>query len=384
MKCGRILFLITGLAYAGAETQLARLAINLKAKGWQVRIISMTRPKGYVAELEAAGIPVASLEIQRNLPDPRPIIQLAKTIRTWQPDIVHSFMVHANLFARLVRLISPVPLLICSARSTDEGGKFREFLYRLTDPLCDLTTQVSHAGLDRYIKVNAVPRSKICFMPNGIDTTRFYPDHDARMQLREDLGIGNAFVWIAIGRFNMQKDYPNMLIAFSYVIRVHPDVLLIIVGDGLLRPSMEELARNLGIKDKVKFLGIRHDIQELMNAADAYVMSSSVEGMANVLLEASATGLPIVATDVGGNSQVVQDGKTGFLVHPKDHQALGRVMVRLLGLSERERRQMGRDGCLYTEKNYSLDQVVGMWEMLYQKLLSDKRNKRSGFNAKSI
>lgn len=375
---GRVLFLITGLAYAGAETQVVRLATGLKAHGWEVRVVSMTLPKGYVVELEAAGIPVASLGIQRKLPDPQPIFHLAQLIRSWQPDIVHSFMVHANLFARLVRPMSPIPVLICSARSTDEGGHLRELLYRFTDHLCDLTTQVSYAGLERYIQVGAVPRHKIRFLPNGIDTACFRPDHEARMRLREYLGVGDAFVWIAVGRFNILKDYPNMLIAFSHVIRTHPETLLIIVGDGSLRPAMEELVGNLGMKDRVRFLGIRRDIQELMNAADAYVMSSSVEGMANVLLEASATGLPIVATDVGGNPQVVRDGETGFLVPPKDPEALTGAMVRLMDISEEERRWMGEAGRQYAEDNYSLDRVVEMWEALYQELLSHKGFRRNG------
>jgi len=375
---GRVLFLITGLAYAGAETQVVRLATGLKAHGWEVRVVSMTLPKGYVVELEAAGIPVASLGIQRKLPDPQPIFHLAQLIRSWQPDIVHSFMVHANLFARLVRPMSPIPVLICSARSTDEGGHLRELLYRFTDHLCDLTTQVSYAGLERYIQVGAVPRHKIRFLPNGIDTACFRPDQEARMRLREYLGVGDAFVWIAVGRFNILKDYPNMLIAFSHVIRTHPETLLIIIGDGSLRPAMEELVGKLGMKDRVRFLGIRRDIQELMNAADAYVMSSSVEGMANVLLEASATGLPIVATDVGGNPQVVRDGETGFLVPPKDPEALTGAMVRLMDISEEERRWMGEAGRQYAEDNYSLDRVVEMWEALYQELLSHKGFRRNG------
>lgn len=364
-----IMILTTGLAYGGAETQLVRLALRLKARGWDLSVISMTPPRAYVEELEAAGIPVYSLKIRRKILDPRPILGLVRLIRSQQPDIVHSFMVHANLLARLVRPLAPVPVLICSARNTDEGGRFRELLYRLTDPLCDITTQVSQSGMERYVQIGAVPKSKIRYIPNGIDADRFCPDPEVRKRMREELGLGDTFVWLAVGRFDPQKDYPNMLRAFSHVIKMNPNTLLIIVGDGPLRPAMEELAQDLSLKDCVRFLGIRRDMPEVMNAADGYVISSSWEGMANVLLEASATGLPIVATDVGGNCEVVEDGETGFLVPSEDPGALAGAMLNLMGLSEEERRRMGEAGRGYIDATYSMDRMVDMWVDLYGEFL---------------
>lgn len=373
----KVIYLISGLGYGGAETQLLRLALRLKARGCVVLVVSLTPPKAYVEELESAGIPVFSLDIRRKLPDPRPIFRIAKLIRSLQPEIVHSFMVHANLFSRLVRMLVPVPVLICSARSTDEGGRSRELLYRLTDPLCDLTTQVSQAGLERYIRVGVAPLYKIRYIPNGIDTVRFRPDPEARKRLREELQLGSAFVWLAVGRFDILKDYPNMLRAFSHLIQVHPNTLLIIAGDGLLRPVMEELVSDLGLKDRVSFLGFRRDISEVLNAADAYVISSACEGMPNVLLEAGATGLPIVATDVGGNREVVRDGETGFLVPPRDSEALALTMLHLMNLSGEERWRMGEAGRQYIKGNYSMDRVVDIWEALYHELTLRKGLRRN-------
>lgn len=367
-----VLFLITSLAYGGAETQLLRVALRLKERGWNVHVVSMTPPKAYVQELESAGIPVASLDIKRKLPDPRPIHRLVRLVRSWKPDVIHSYMVHANLLARVVRPLAPVPVLICSARSIDEGGRLRDILYRLTDPLCDLTTQVSQAGLERYVQVGTTPRERIRFVPNGVDTEHFRPDLHARSRMRNDLGLGDRFVWLAVGRFYEAKDYPNMLRAFSHVVREHPDSHLLIVGDGPLRPEMESLVRELGVSECVRFLGIRRDVVHLMCAADAYVISSAWEGMANVLLEASASALPIVATDVGGNREVVIDGETGFLVPPKDPEALADAMLRMMSLSEEERRRVGEAGRRYIESTYSLDRVVEMWEEIYMELLSSK------------
>jgi glycosyltransferase involved in cell wall biosynthesis len=367
----RILFLLTSLAYGGAETQVVRLAIRLKLRGWEVAVASLMPPKAYVEDLEAAGIPVFSLNIRRKLPDPRPVLRLARIIRKWQPDVVHSHMVHANLLARIVRFLAPIPVLICSARSIDEGGRFREVLYRLTDSLCDLTTQVSQAGLERYVRMGAVPRHKIRYIPNGVDTERFKPNLEDRLKFRKELGV-DGFVWLAVGRFDPPKDYPSMLQAFARVVHKHSNTILLIAGDGPLRKTMENLARELGIEKRTKFLGIRRDIPQLMNAADAYVMSSSREGMPNVLLEASATGLPIVATDVGGNREIVLDGVTGFLVPPRNPEALARAMLRIMDLSDEERKEMGERARKHIEVKFNLDRVVDLWEILYYELLEKK------------
>jgi glycosyltransferase involved in cell wall biosynthesis len=287
-----LVFLTTGLAYGGAETQLVRVAIRLKARGWDVRVISLMSPQAYVDKLEAAGIPVFSLDIHRRIPDPRPILQLARLIRESRPHIVHSHMVHANLVARVVRPLAPVPVLICTAHRIEEGGHLRELLYRLTDPLCDLTTQVSRAGMERYVRVGAAPVKKIHFIPNGVDIECFKPNLEARLYLRHELGLEGNFVWLAVGRFDIPKDYPNLLKAFTQVTREKGEVRLLIAGDGPLRPAMEELVQELGFREQVRFLGIRQDVPDLMNAADAYVMSSLWEGMPVVLLEASAMRLP--------------------------------------------------------------------------------------------
>jgi glycosyltransferase involved in cell wall biosynthesis len=367
----RILFVLTGLAYGGAETQLVRLATRLKSRGWEVSVVSLMPPKAYVEDLEAAGIPVFSLGIRRKLPDLGPVLRFARIIRKWRPDIVHSHMVHANLLARIVRFLAPIPVLICSARSIDEGSRFREILYRLTDSLCDLTTQVSHAGLERYVRVGAVPRHKIRYIPNGVDTERFKPNLEDRLKFRKELGV-DGFVWLAVGRFDPPKDYPSMLQAFARVVHKHSNTILLIAGDGPLRKTMENLARELGIEKRTKFLGIRRDIPQLMNAADAYVMSSSWEGMPNVLLEASATGLPIVATDVGGNREIVLDGVTGFLVPPRNPEALARAMLRIMDLSDEERKEMGKRARKHIEVKFNLDRVVDLWEILYYELLEKK------------
>jgi glycosyltransferase involved in cell wall biosynthesis len=179
-------------------------------------------------------------------------------------------------------------------------------------------------------------------------------------------------VWLAVGRFEIAKDYPNMLRAFATVRRQQPGAVLLLVGRGSLQGETEALARELGLGDAVRFVGVRSDVAEVMSAADGYVMSSAWEGMPMVLLEAAAAALPIVATEVGGNHEVVRQGETGFLVPPRDPEALGQAMLRLGRLPAPERRAMGQRGRDHIRSHYDLGRVAQRWEDLYREVLARK------------
>jgi glycosyltransferase involved in cell wall biosynthesis len=363
----------TGLAYGGAETQLKRLALRLRQRGWTVSIVSMLPPVAYVDELELAGIPVYNLCMRRKVPDPREVFRLASLVRKHRPVVVHAYMVHANLLARVSRVLAPVPLLISSARNIDEGGRFREWAYRITDPLCDLTTQVCRAGAERYIQRGAVPAHKMLYIPNGIETDRFAPNHSIRATMREQLGIEPMFVWLTIGRLEVQKDYPNLIYAMQMLVsKSSAPAVLLIAGQGPLREPIERQITELGITEHVRLLGVRTDIPQLLNAADGFVLASAWEGMSNALLEAASTALPIVATDVGGNSEIVLEGQTGFLVPPRNPNALSEAMLRLMALPPEQRLAMGQAGRAHVMANFDIERIVDRWEQLYLQLLERK------------
>lgn len=364
----KLIFVITGLTFGGVENLLCQVATRLKNNGWDIAMVSMTAPLVFTEELAGAGIPLMSLGMKKGVPDPRAIFRLADICREWQPAILHSHMVHANLLARVARPLCGVPLLVCTAHNINEGRRWLEVAYRLTDRLADLTTQVSHAGVERYVQVGATPRAKLVCVPNGVNVDRFCPDRVAGMVLRQKLRLGNHFVWLAVGRLEVAKDYPNMLAAFARVQKEHRDAVLLIVGQGSLEEKIAELSIKLGIAGRVRMLGVRRDIPALMNAADGYLMSSAWEGMPNVLLEAAACALPIVFTDVGGNSEIVIEG--GVAVRPGDSTALAQAMLKLMELSSGERRLMGEAGRTYVAANYSLETIVAAWETLYSGLLA--------------
>lgn len=368
----RISFLITGLARGGAENQVVNLATQLKLRGWDVHIVSMVALMEFEAELAEAQITVDCLDMRRKVPDPRGAVRLVRVLRRRSPDVLHCHMVHANLLGRLVRPLAGVPVVICTAHNMNEGGRSRELAYRMTHTLADLTTSISHAAAQRYIEVGAVPEGKIRVVPNGIDTSRFRADSDVRRQSRAQLGLADEFVWLAVGNFCPAKDHANLLTAFAEVLKARSDAQLLLVGEGPLKGQARTMADTLGIGTRVSFLGRRMNVSALMNAADAYVMSSAWEGMPVVLLEASAAELPIVATDVGGNREVVEDEVSGLLVPAHDPRTLADTMMRLMRFSKNELSLMGKHGRANTVHKYDLGQVVDQWETIYEELLIKK------------
>jgi glycosyltransferase involved in cell wall biosynthesis len=210
-------------------------------------------------------------------------------------------------------------------------------------------------------------------VPNGVDTDRFKNlPAGTRTRIRESLGIGNEFVWLAVGRFEIAKDYPNMLRAFAPIHQQYPKAVLLLVGRGSLKEQTAALVEELGLGDRVRFLGVRHDVAEVMSAADGYVMSSAWEGMPMVLLEAAAAGLPIVSTKVGGNHEVVLDQESGYLVPPRDPARLSQAMRQLMELPEERRRAMGERGRGHVQTHYGLHLVAEQWVGLYREILARK------------
>lgn len=362
-----LIILTTGVDYGGAEMQLVRIATSLKQRQWNVRIVSMLQPKAFQAELEQAGVALESLDMKRGVPSPLAFIKLCRILNRHRPNVVLSFMIHANVMARIARLFSQMPILVCSARSVTEQSsqgttKWRDLAYRFTDALCDLTVQNSEAGRARYVNVGAVRANKITVIPNGLDLDKFQPCGQMRIEMREELGADvDTFVWLAVGRLEEEKDYPLMLTAFAQVARIRK-AKLVIVGKGSQRPALEALVLELGIVGQVLFYGVTNNVRGLMAAADSLVLSSAWEGLPNVLIEASAMELPCVTTAVGGSAEVVQDGVTGIVVCERSPAALAAAQERIMSLEPQARQEMGQYARKHAQRSYEIETVVSKWE----------------------
>lgn len=369
----KICFLITGLTYGGAEFQVVELAVRLKARGWDVHLISLTKPEAHLERLSAVNIPVESLDMERGKPSLRALLKVRRLLRLWKPQILHSHLFHANLLARVGRPFYGVPVLISSFHNNHEVGRLRPKIYRFTDFLTHVSTNVSNSAVEDYIKAGAVPRSRVFYIPNGIDTHRFSRDSQARLRIRRELGLEKYFVWLSIGRFEAAKDHSTMLEAYARVTKRFPKSKLLLIGQGALQNEIRSLSTALNLSDNVMFLGTRDDVENYLNAADAFVLSSAWEGFSLVIAEALACERPVVATDCGGPSEILDNGKYGALVPPRSPDALAEAMEQTMEIPETQRRVVAKAGRAHIEANYAIEKVVDRWEALYQKIYRNVR-----------
>ncbi|MEH8161406.1 glycosyltransferase [Aeromonas veronii] len=359
----KVALMITGLGMGGAERQVCDLADQFANKGHSVLLVSMTgetinRPQSLkidVVELNMAKTPIGFIKAYW---------QARQLIKQFNPDVVHSHMVHANIFARLLRLTAPIKKLICTAHSSNEGGWLRMLAYRLTDRLCDISTNVSQDAVDISVKRGAAPAERIISMHNGIDTIRFTFNSECRVTLRKQLKLtDNTPLMLAVGRLTTAKDYPNLLNAFSMLPSDLNHVQLAIIGIGEEQDRVEALAVQLGLTARLHFLGLQRNIHEWMSAADVYVMSSAWEGMPLVLLEAMACEKVVVATDCGGVKEVL--GECGILVPPKDSAALSRGLCNGLAFSAATAKSQGKLARERVLQKFSIEAVTNKWLELY-------------------
>ncbi|MGA2113994.1 MAG: glycosyltransferase [Bryobacteraceae bacterium] len=376
---GRLMLVMTYLSPAGgAETQVVDLARGFDRRGWDVHLVSMLVPAPPLPDLTRTRIRVTSLEMQRGVASPAALARFVALVRQERPDVVHSHMTHANLLVRAARPLVSMPVVVntlhghkmYSVRS--DRSAFRELAHRFTDFLADATTAVSQAAADRYLQVKAVSPRRLVMIPNGIPLRAYEPDERARERLRRVLDARGDFLWLAVGRLEKVKDYATMARAFAIASQAEPRQTLAIAGDGSERAMLEALAEELGIAARIRFLGVRHDVTALLQAADGFLLSSMFEGMPLAMLEAGASGLPMVATRVGGNAEVLPPEQRGRLVPPQNPQALAEAILYVLNMAEGERRAIGSAARGFVFAHYRMDSVLDRWEELYARLLAKK------------
>jgi len=363
----KISYVITGLSRAGAEIQVRDLALSFKNRGHAVEIVSLTEPKAFTVEFEEAGIPVACLNMHRTRKNPGTFIcavmRLRQHVRSSRPDIVHSHMVHANILARLALAYKPEVPLICTAHNTTEGGAVRDWMYRLTNWASTLDTTISHTATRRFLDDKVFRKHKTVTVYNGIDLDQYVP----RKRVQD--GVDQAFRWIAVGRLHEQKDYPTLLDAMVLCTGATLDI----VGQGDLYETLAQQVHRLGLNGRVRFLGLRDDVPDLLPAYDGFVLSSAWEGFGLVVAEAMASAIPVVATRSGGPQEIVGEDETaGFLVSPRRSAALAAAMQRLMDLTPEQRQNMGMAGRNRVQSHFSLNAAVSRWEQIYRDLTLGK------------
>lgn len=370
-------FLITSLHKGGAETQLVRVATAMADRGWDVEVITLMPANAFAEALEAAGIEVRTLGIPRGRYDPRALAQLIRELRRSRPAILCTFMFHANVLGRIAGRIAGVPFIVSSVRNAIFGGRLSDLLMRWTDPLANITTTNSRLAGDALLARGVVHQDRLRVLPNGIDIAGVTSGAMERAELLASLGIEDPAtqLWISVARLEPQKAHEVTLHALAKLIQSGHRSHLVIVGDGAERDRLEVLTDSLGLERHVTFLGYRTDVSSLLTASDAFVLASRWEGLPNVIMEALVAGRPVVATDVGGVTELVIDGVTGFVVPPEDAVALASAMQKVMTLSDDERWRLAAAGRAHVKDNFSLPKVMEKWDALFTEVLASKRRR---------
>jgi len=361
----RVMHVITGLDTGGAETQLVLLAETRKEKGAEDIVVSLIPGGALRARLEGVGVAVHDLGIQRGRPSLAGLLRLRSLIRRTKPQIVQSWMYHADLIAAFALRFSgrrrQTPLIWgirCSDMKLANYGRGLGRTVRLCarySHLADMVVANSEAGLHAHHDLGYRPQhSRV--IDNGIDTVRYRPDAVLRAEVRAELGIGADAPLVAhVARVDPMKDHQTLLSAM----RDLPDVELLLIGLGT-----ESLAARPGWYG----LGRRSDVARLLSASDLIVSSSAYgEGFSNALAEGMAAGLPAIATDVGDAARIV--GDAGRIVPPGDAKALAEA-IRELAFEPPEahaKRCLVARGAI--EKRFSVAANLAAFEQVYASLV---------------
>jgi glycosyltransferase involved in cell wall biosynthesis len=311
------------------------------------------------------------------LSDNWPIRALRRIIRNESPDILHAHGTRAALWARLSVIgLKNRPALIYTLHGLHIAKRriplrwFYLALERFANRWTDKLVCVSFSDRKEVLDYKLISPSRIEVIRNGIRISDFVLDAKAIAAKRKEMRLDNRFVLISVGRLHPQKDFSTLLLAFKEVIKENKYAILLIVGDGPLRSSLEEETNCLDLSENVRFLGFREDIPLLINVSDVLVLSSNWEAFGLVCVEASAAKKPVIASDIEGVRETVMDNETGYLFRKGSATDLAKK-IRSLSASEELRKNMGEAGFSFASKNYSADMMVAG----YKKLFSDIINK---------
>ena len=374
----RVMFAITGLGRGGAQSQIVNIATGLVQRGWCVTVVSCWADidGSYHAELEDHGVTVLSLDFPSTRRWSSVICskRIFPFIRRYRPHVLVGFLYTGIMSTRITGRLAGVPVVISSIRNerSVRHNRRQDLLFRLTDRFVDAVTTMSHLLAREFLRRGVAAASHTHVIPNGIDLRKFDADI-CRAELRRLLGVEDGqFLWLAAGGLREQKDYPNLLQAFSILSESWPDARLAIAGEGRLRKEVTGLVEQLNLSGRVQLLGLRTDMPRIYPACDAFVLSSAWEGVANVVLEAMACSRPVVTTTAGGISEFVRDGVHGYVVPVRDHVALKKAMDRMMILPDSSRKTMGDSCSRRIREELSRDRIVDMWEDLFKRMLNKK------------
>ena len=380
----KIVCIIDNFLRAGTQLHLQRLVVELSKRGHVIHLVSLEGGGDLAPEFERTGVAITLLKTgayyRRNtLPV---IFQLAERLRQIKPDIVHTFLLKANLVGPAAAGMAGVPVVLTSRRSLGYNLKpnHLQMLGFIEQNWTDGIVANAKAIADITVDREGVLREQIHVIPNGIDPNQFQKPPD--QTFCTNLGIPPSVQVIGcVANIRPVKGYEYLLTAFAKVVWQYSKMHLLIVGNAAGNADylkiLEAQAAELGISQKMTIWQDCTDIPSALALIDIAVLSSTSEGMSNALLEYMAAEKPIIATSVGGNPEVIENGVSGLLVPPKDSIALAASISCLLS-DDALAQNLGVSAQNRAQKYFALSIMLDRHEQLYQKLLTQKGDEKNG------
>ena len=366
----RLLKFLNFFAIGGTERQFVNLVKRIDPSRFDVQIGCFQKVGPFLADIEACGRPVTAFQISsmRSCETLRRQLQFARYLRQSRIQVLHTYGWWANVFGLPAAKLARVPVTIASIR--DMGAHLSSAQCRIQRAVCRLAdcVLVNSASVRDWLLMQRYSAKKIRVIRNGIEETHLDLAKPP-VNVREEYGVPAEAPLIAtVCRLNHVKAVNDLLDAATLVVREHPAVRFMIIGDGPERQALVDQANRSSIGNRVIFTGFRSDTAQILPQLTMSVLSSLTEGLSNTLLESMGAGVPVVATRVGGNSEIVAEGITGLLVPPRDPVSLKDAICRLLAdpiLAAR----MGQAGRQRTLRQFSVENTVRETESLYMNLL---------------
>ena len=358
---------------AGTQRFLLELLRRMDRERFTPIVFSMLAEGELLPEIEALGVPVHEFGTGRHILSPRTIRDLSRAaafLRRERVDVLSCMLGLTTLVGPFVGRAAGVPVVVNNQRNLSYWlrGGVRESVYgfvsrRVVDAVIVNSTAAASELAGRF----GVPESKVENIGVGTDLERIESARPNE-ELRRDLGLGDSKVVGIVAKLSPVKGHRHFLKAAALISKAHGDVSFLIVGDGPERTRLERTADELGLSEKVHFIGVRDDVPAVLKLMDVLVLSSLSEGSPNVVLEGMAAGVPVVAVRVGGVPEVVEDGVSGLLVDPGSAPGFSNAVLRLLNDADRAR-EMGKKGRAIAVENYDINRVVARVEDVFSSLL---------------
>lgn len=368
----RVMFVITSMPVGGAETLLVNLIRRLDRNQFSPEVCCLKEP-GPLGEILAREIPLHHHLLQHKF-DIRVLLRLTRLLRQRQVAAVVTVGAGDKMFwGRWAARRAGVPVVASALHSTGWPDGIGWLNRRLT-PWTDAFIAVARTHGEYLIHTERFPADKVAVIPNGVDTHRFAPSAAGRARIRRELGLTDDVPLCGIvAALRPEKNHALFLRAAAQVLRGVPAATFLVIGDGPLRGNLEQLARELGIETRVRFLGTQHEIPPWLAALDLFALTSDNEANPVSILEAMASGVPVVATRVGSVAEMVHDGHHGRLVRAGDVNGMADAMQQVL-TQPAWGRQMGAAARSHGSAHGSLERMV----QGYQQLIRDIYNRKIG------